>query len=78
MMTKANIRNNIIHGVPVYVELSRDLICINDILNISMHDCCIDDKPTLLYNVYFKHTDVNPITITPEDYKTLKTYLTII
>lgn len=78
-MDKVEIKNMLLHDIPVYIELHNDLICINDISVVSRYDCWIGDKPAVRYHVYIRRAEkANPISITPEDYEILKTYLTII
>lgn len=72
--------NKISQGVPVYMTLhDGTLICINDIALVSRYNCWINNKQTLRYLVYIRHSEkANPISIIPEDYEILKKYLTII
>lgn len=72
--------NKISQGVPVYMKLhDGTLICINDISLVSRYDCWINNEQALRYLVYIRHAEnANPISIIPEDYEILKTYLTII
>ena len=72
--------NKISQGVPVYMKLhDGTLICINDIALVSRYNRWINNKQTLRYLVYIRHSEkANPISIIPEDYEILKKYLTII
>lgn len=78
-MDKSEVKNMLLQGIPVYKELSNNLICLNDISFVRRYDCLVENKPVVRYYIYLRHIEkTNPITITDEEYEILKKYLTII
>lgn len=71
-------QKNIAQGIPVYMELSCGLICLNDITLVYKYDGWTeDDRPTKKYSIFSRYK-ANPVQITSEDYEKLKKHFIVI